>query len=136
MTKATMQRATQADSKARLAEWLKRLDALAAEITQWSRAQRWDVDRHETQITETPFGCYAVPALSIRLKSGKLMLNPVGLRVPGGKGRVDLEAIPTLSRVRLLPVKDGWEIWTDSNIPLRVPWNRRSFVQIAEDLVK
>ena len=54
----------------------------------------------------------------------------------GGDGRVDVEVYPTLSRVRLDGADDGgWVIMTDSNVPLRLPWNGDTFRQLAQDLV-
>lgn len=59
----------------------------------------------------------------------------VALHVVGGDGRVDLEGYPTLSRVKLIGTPGGWTIMTDSNVPLRLPWNADTFRQLAEDLV-
>jgi hypothetical protein len=59
----------------------------------------------------------------------------VGLHIVGGDGRVDIEGYPTLNRVKLIGVPGGWTIMTDSNVPLRVPWNAETFHQLARDLV-
>jgi hypothetical protein len=70
-----------------------------------------------------------------RVAGGELIVNPIGLNVAGVKGRVDLEATPTLSRVKLIDEADGWRIWTDSNVPLRVEWTHDIFVQLVKDLI-
>jgi hypothetical protein len=36
--------------------------------------------------------------------------------------------------VKLIGRGNAWEIYTDSNIPLRQPWNAQVFVQLAQDL--
>lgn len=52
-------------------------------------------------------------------------------------GRVQLSAWPTLFRVILLRKTDadGWVIRTDSDIPIRRPWNKEAFISVANDLM-
>ena len=66
---------------------------------------------------------------------GELLLEPVALFVRGARGRVDLEAFPSQSRVKLLLDNGTWQIMTDSNVPLRQPWTEDTFVQLARDLL-
>ncbi|HEY3245788.1 MAG TPA: hypothetical protein VGM03_20775 [Phycisphaerae bacterium] len=115
--------------------WIARLNALADEVTFWCQSEGWAVERGENTIREPSLGSYAVPSLRITLSGGELLLNPIALEVIGGDGRVDLEAFPTLSRVKLVGDSGGWKIMTDSNIPLRQPWERQTFVQLAHDLL-
>lgn len=121
---------------ARRQDWIGRATALVNQIAEWAAAEGWGAERHEKQIVERLLGQYSVPALILRVPGGELMVNPIGLHIAGGDGRVDLEALPTLSRVKLIGSTDGWQIWTDSNIPLRIPWTRQSFVQLVEDLLR
>lgn len=121
--------------KQRREDWIARVLALADQVTRWSAGEKWSVERHEKTITEDLLGTYALPELSIRLKQGEILLVPVGLHVVGGNGRVDLEAIPTLARVKLIGIDHGWELYADTNVPLRRKWNRKNFIQLAQDLL-
>ena len=116
-------------------EWIARVEAVVNQIAKWSAAENWSIDRSEKSIHESLLGDYVVPTLRIRLPAGEVHVNPVGLHVIGADGRVDLEAFPALNRVKLVGVKGQWEIITDSNVPLRKPWNRKTFSQLAHDLV-
>jgi len=117
-------------------EWVSRVRALADQLEQWCKAEGWAVEREEKTVREDRLGEYAVPLLRIKLPGGELDLNPIGRDVIGGNGRVDLEAFPTLSRVKLVGEADGrWRIMTDSNVPLRRPWEPATFVQLAHDLL-
>jgi hypothetical protein len=116
-------------------EWLTRVNALADQVEKWSRAEGWEVERENKTIREKLVGEYEVPVLRIAPTGGELHLNPVALHVIGGDGRVDLEAFPTLSRVKLVGENGGWKIMTDSNVPLRRPWDSATFVELAKDLL-
>jgi hypothetical protein len=108
---------------------------LADQVSGWCNAEGWAVERDEKVIQERALGRYTVPSLRVTVPSGELSLNPIGLYVVGADGRVDLEAFPTLSRVKLVGDAGGWKIMTDSNVPLRVPWDRQTFVQLVQDLL-
>ena len=116
-------------------DWIARVGQLVNQIDGWSLAENWATERHEKSITERLLGTYVVPELIVRLGGGELMVNPIALHIAGGNGRVDLEAIPTLSRVKLIGVPGGWQIWTDSNVPLRIDWNRENFTRLTHDLL-
>jgi hypothetical protein len=126
--------ADQARLRLRRDDWMIRVLALVDQVSKWSKAEGWKVERHEKTITEEPLGAYQLPELSVQLAGGEILLVPVGL--VGGDGRVYLEAIPTLARVKLIGVKDGWAIFADTNVPLRINWNRRNFVTLAQDLLR
>ena len=107
---------------------------------QWSQAAGWAVEVERTAIEERLYGRYEASAARVQLPKGDLperavLIMPVALEVKGGDGRVDLEGYPTLSRVMLLGDDGGWIIMTDSNVPLRLPWNEGTFRQLAQDLV-
>jgi hypothetical protein len=136
-----VQEALTPELQARRENWVRRVAALVEQIAQWSREAGWPVDKGRETIEERRFGRYEAPAARVQLPKGDLperavLIVPVALEVPGGEGRVDVEGYPTLSRVKLLGVDDGgWIIMTDSNVPLRLPWNAGTFRQLAQDLV-
>src|SRR5438128_2061398 len=105
-------------------EWMRVVGELLDQIANWSDQAGWPVQRSEKAITEDGLGCYDVPTLRIRVDSGELHVEPIGLNVVGAAGRVDLEAWPTLNRVKLVRRADAWAVITDSNVPLREPWDR------------
>jgi hypothetical protein len=104
------------------------------EIEEWALAEDWSVQRRRKRLTERSTGAYSVPSLHIRTGDGELFVMPVALNVVGAGGRVDLEAWPSLNRVRLIPDGDDWQIMTDSNVQLRGQWNKKSFVKLVRDL--
>ncbi|HWE00910.1 MAG TPA: hypothetical protein VG326_00770 [Tepidisphaeraceae bacterium] len=135
MSDVQIQSSSQMPFETRRRDWIARVEALVNQIAEWSLREKWTVERHEKSITERLLGTYEVTEVIVRPDGGELLVNPVGLHVSGGNGRVDLEGIPTLSRINLIGVADGWQIWTDSNVPLRVDWNRDTFVQLVRDLL-
>jgi hypothetical protein len=127
--------------RARRDDWINRVRALVEQLVAWAEALGWQVERTEEQLREKLLGTYSVPGARIKLPGPRerperaLLVTPIALHVVGGDGRVDLEGYPTLSRVKLIGVSEGWKIMTDSNVPLRIPWDRDAFRQLAEDLV-
>ena len=117
-------------------EWLDRVERLLKQIDRWARSQGWPVSRETRLITEKHVGTYEAPALGITLPGGELHAQPIALEILGrGDGRVDLEGYPTLNRVMLIWRAEGWEIITDSGVPLHASWNKRTFVRLAQELV-
>jgi hypothetical protein len=116
-------------------EWIDRVTALVDQVAQWSQAEGWTVERSQHTIQEKLLGTYDAPALKVHLPGGDIFLTPIALHITGGNGRVELEALPTLSRVRLIGENNTWRIITDSNVPLRQLWNRQTFTQLAHDLL-
>ena len=112
-----------------------RVESLINQISEWAAAEDWATARTERTLKERPFGEYQVPVLRVRLPIGEIHIIPVGLQVIGADGRIDIEAFPSLNRVKLIGRGDQWEIYTDSNVPLRQPWSRETFAQLARDLV-
>lgn len=135
MAKAKIHSATPAHLRQRREDWIARVSALADQVSKWAVTENWAVDRREKTITERLLGTYVLPELSIELASGEILFVPVGLHVVGGNGRVNLEAIPTLARVKLIGTEDGWELYADTNVPLRMEWNQQNFVRLARDLL-
>ncbi len=116
-------------------QWIGRVEALINQIDEWANAAGWATARTSRSVRERRLGEYDVPVLRVRLPGGELHVNPVGLNVVGADGRVDIEAFPNLNRVKLIGRGDHWEIFTDSNIPLRQPWSADTFAQVARDLL-
>jgi hypothetical protein len=116
-------------------EWIARINGLADQVESWCRNQNWAVVRSTKQVEEPDLGTYEVPVLRATAPDGELLLEPVALFVRGARGRVDFEAFPSLSRVKLLLDNGSWQIMTDSNVPLRQPWTEDTFVQLARDLL-
>lgn len=85
-----------------------RLARLAKQLSNWAAAEGWKVDQQQLPITEELLGTYTVPQLTIHLARGDILVTPVALNVTGGDGRVDIEAIPTLARVKMLGTDGGW----------------------------
>ena len=115
-------------------EWLGWVNRLVSEVEAWAQGLGWATHRDVKTIEESLLGTYTAPFLRVRLPEGEVHVNPVALNVIGADGRVDLEGWPTLNRVRLVRRRGAMEIITDSNVPLRQPWNRDTFVQLARDL--
>lgn len=121
--------------------WIARVNALIGQLEQWARLAGWEIERVADRIEEAGLGTYEAPGARIRIggPAGRperaVLVTPIALQIPGGDGRVDLEGYPTLSRVKLLGKPGGWKIMTDSNVPLRLPWDANTFRQLAEDLV-
>ena len=115
-------------------EWIQRVTALVDQVQQWATAEGWLVHRTEKQLHERLIGDYSVPTLQIRAPGGELFLKPIAFHIVGADGRVDLEAWPTLNRVKLVGRDGNWQIVTDSNVPLRKPWDSETFVELVRDL--
>lgn len=122
-------------SESRRDQWVARVEAFVNQIIEWAAEENWAVDKNSKTIHERVIGQYVVPTLRVRLPLGEIHVNPVGLHVVGADGRVDIEAFPTLNRVKLIGVNNQWEVYTDSNVPLRQPWTRKTFTQLAQDLL-
>ena len=120
---------------ARRQDWIQRVTNLVDQISAWAQAEGWQFQRELKNIHEPLLGSYQVPALTIHLPGGELMINPIGLHIVGGDGRVDIEATPTLSRVKLIGANGNWIVMTDSNVPLRITWDAQHFIELAHDLL-
>jgi hypothetical protein len=116
-------------------QWVARVDALINQIDQWATGQGWATARTERTVNERFLGQYTVPLLRVRLPDGEVHVIPVALQVVGTDGRIDIEAFPSLNRVKLIGRDNQWEIYTDSNVPLRQAWNSETFAQLARDLL-
>jgi len=116
-------------------DWLARVRELADQIATWGDRQQWTVERFDHPIQERLLGSYSAPAVRVKLTGGEIEVIPVALQAGGADGRIDMKAYPTLSRVKLIGMPQGWQIMTDSNVPIRLPWSEETFVQLAHDLL-
>lgn len=122
-------------AEARKNTWVGAVQQLADQVVGWAEAQGWAVHREPKAVRESEFGTYDVPFLRVRTPYGEVHLDPIARNIYGrGDGRVDLEGWPSLNRVRLIRRGSDWEVITESNVPLRQPWGRDTFVQLAHDL--
>jgi hypothetical protein len=124
------------EAETRRSEWVCKVESLVDQIAQWATALGWPAQRERATIREKSVGEYEVPVLRIEVPGrGEVSVKPVTIATMGGRGRVDMEAIPTLGRVSFLSTPEGWTIMTLSNVPLRIPWTQESFSQLAHDLL-
>lgn len=119
------------------AEWQEILQRLADQIIGWAREEGWTTRITEAQVLE---GYPYPPTLEIEAPQGRLKLElpPLSPQEVGWTPRPKLYAWPGLYRVRLKYQGEelGWEIWTDSGIPLHEDWTAKTFVRLAHDLLR
>ena len=117
--------------------WVSKVADLVDQLAGWAAAEGWAVDRRTETITERRIGTYDAAALTIHRPDGQLIVTPAALDLIGRTGgRVDLEGMPSFNRVMLLGRPQGqWVIMTDSGVPIRLPWTRETFAQLAADLL-
>lgn len=119
-------------------EWTQALGTLERNVTEWAQEEGWQVHTASRGLTEDATGQYAVRDLVLETPQRERILVEVKGRGPlEASGRVQISAWPTLFRVLLLhkPGEEGWTIRTDSGIPIRQPWNRETFITLANDLL-
>lgn len=119
---------------------------LADEVQTWAEQEaaerNWRVTREQKELAEEVVGgVYHVPVVTIHALQGRLVLEPIARGVLGAQGRVDLYAWPSLFRVMLLHKPRGkdkpmkWVVRTDSGLDWPQPWNRETFLTLAEGLL-
>ena len=136
-------------------DWLQVVEALFADVEVWARewliswewtpAVGWDVLKREKEIVEDfSHDRYSVPVLEINARPHEiklareemLVLEPMGFNSSTGMGRIDFYVWPAMYRVRLLNrAGSRWTIKTDSGLDWPLPWNKETFMQIAEGLL-
>jgi hypothetical protein len=120
------------------AEWQAAIGELERQISEWAGAEGWEVTAAPRELREESIGTYVVPDLRIATPDGQRLVLEVKARGPlQARGQVELLAWPTLFRVMLLQQQDEgqWIIRTDSGVPIRKRWNRRTFIELAKDLL-
>ncbi len=116
-------------------EWVASVKKLVDQLADWAAAAQWTVERGSKTISEKKTEAYEVPTLLIHIGDDEIRVNPIGKLLFRAEGRVDLEARPTLNRVKLIADGSEWKIITESNVPIRSPWNFETFVQLVRDLL-
>jgi len=91
----------------KLDDWQNALIKLADQIEQWSKKQNWLCHREQKQIQEEQTGVYEVPTLTVETNQGRIRVDPYGLNIIGGCGRVDIYAWPNLTQVLLIDYDQG-----------------------------
>lgn len=132
-------RLSPAEAKQEIADWTDSVNTLFQQVQQWIMEDRpeWQIELTTADVTEESLGRYDIPVMEIDTRSGRVILEPIGLDVFGARGRVDLYAWPSHYRVMLLRSSDpneDWTIRTESGINWPNPWGKDSFVAIAEQL--
>ena len=90
------------DPAAVRAEWLRDLDALAAQVKSWVEPSGWRT-RLVSKTTRDPIlGRYEVPLLLMERDGVEVALNPVSRFVTGVDGAVDLYVVPAYDEVAAL----------------------------------
>lgn len=126
---------SQADLARERDDFLAWTNGIVDQVRGWADQLGWATHQDAKTINEGPRGTYQAPFLRVRTPNGEVHVDPIARWIMGGgRGRVDLQGWPSLNRVALVRTHDGMEIVTDSNVPLRQPWDRTTFVQLAEDL--
>lgn len=128
------------EAQREIAEWTKSVEDLFHQVQQWVAEERpeWQLKFSTADVTEESLGRYAIQVMEIDARSGRLILEPVGLDVFGARGRVDFYAWPSLYRVMLLRSSTSskeWVIRTESGINWPNPWGKDSFLAIAEQFL-
>ena len=113
-------------------DWKSVIGELEHQIAEWASSEHWNVYRTADEFGETG------DRLNIETPEGDvLLLNSRRRDAIDGSHVMELQAFPSLYRVRLArsPENGGWIVRTDSGIPVRKPWNRSTFIEIASDLL-
>jgi hypothetical protein len=119
-----------------LDEWTRIMQTLEEDITRWSQEQGWQVNLREAGFMQDYPREFIPRTLTITTPKGRLMLETPD-HESDGRGRAKLYAWPTLYRVWLRHSEphNTWEIWTDSGIPIRLAWEAKTFITLANDLL-
>ena len=126
--------------------WERHTRRLADDVQDWIRQTAedhgWRVERSELELSEEVVGgAYVVPVVTVYAPQGRLILEPIARGTVGAQGRVDLYAWPSLFRVMLLHKPRGkdrpleWVVRTESGLDWPLPWNRETFLALAEGLL-
>ncbi len=116
------------------AEWREIVRRLAHQVTEWSREEGWAAQALEARVLE---GYPYPPTVVIQAPQGRLMLELPDPETYSAL-RPKLYAWPGLYRVWLSHRGEqlGWEIWTESGIPIHEDWNKKTFITLANDLMR
>ena len=116
------------------ANWERQLHRLAEDVSTWSKAHGWAVERFANAVSEEDLGTYASPTLHIHTGAGTLVLEPVAKNIVAGDGRVDLYSLKTFRRLLLIERGGRWQLYTEDRVRWPEPWSEAAFVKVAESL--
>jgi hypothetical protein len=104
---------------------------LVGRLREWSERNGWRT------VEEAANGSVEAHDLVIDTNGGRLLVEVKRTESPH-QHRIDLEAYPSLFRVRLVRNDEeaDWRILTDSGIYIRKPLNEETFTEIATDLLQ
>lgn len=114
------------------AEWIEDVNALIGQISKWGSQENWIVSQGMKTISEEALGDYQLPELHLRLPGGHLVVEPIAKTVMGADGRIDIYAFPALNRMFLILKRDQWRLKTDSGVNWPKPWNKKTFLELAQ----
>jgi hypothetical protein len=133
--------ANQVDWPQRLFEWQRSVKELHTEIEAWLtpsiNAGHVQLSRQETKLAEEAVGSYPVDRLIISVGADRVTVEPVGMRILGAKGRVDVRG-PT-SEAML--IRDSAGLWFIANRMARpprlskIPLNEESFAALIRQVM-
>jgi hypothetical protein len=118
-----------------LKEWEAAIGQLVTDIARWAEAQEWLVARERKELLETALGKYHATDLNVKLPGGWIVVEVKGRDVVGAEGRVDLYSWPGIRRMLLIRQNGKWIVKTDDGMTWPSPWNQKTFVEIAKQLV-
>lgn len=122
------------DWEAKRDRWLADIRHLFNNIQKWSKEEGWPTQEQEKLLSEDYIGDYAAPTLFIQMPCGRIHIDPVGVNIIGGEGRVDILAFPGMTRMLLIRYGSGWRLKTDTRIDWPTPWGKAAFIDVAKAL--
>lgn len=126
-------------SREQLEQWKRAVSDLVDDVSCWATEKGWPVEREEKVVRDDDGqGPYTLPQLRIRTTDGVvLIVDPVGMSIQGARGRVDIEAFPSMNRFMLIRTDDGnWVLKTESGVKWPAAWSRATFHDISQALIE
>ncbi len=121
-------------NKAQRDAWLHVLEKLKSDVQKWAKENQWEIEIEDKDIEERYLGQYKAPILRIKADNGWLILEPVGKRVYGCEGLVQVQSFPAGNRVKLLLDGEKWRIRTESSLDWPSLWSKKNFFMLAREL--
>lgn len=133
------------DAEAVRDEWLKTLNALAAQVKGWVERAGWRTRLVSKPTRDAELGRFEVPLLLMERDGVEIALNPVSRFVHGAEGAVDLYVVPAYDEVGSLYYADGrWMLYyvfrDESAAKVRkataLPLSEGHFIWIIDEMAK
>jgi len=119
-------------------DWAAHMDVLCKDIQKWVSEERgkWSVQASgKKKIEQQEIGTYSLPRLTIKTPGGRIQLEPVGMDLFTGEGRVDFYASPSFRRLLLVDTGKGWKLRTDSGIEWPHKWSKNEFFEVVKAII-